>query len=326
MRFSVAFTGFGAMQPMVELAQAAEDLGFVGVWSAEHVGGHDGIVPSAILLGATRTMDVGIVGLSPATRHPGVLAMELASLSEYGPGRVRIQVGTGDAGMLSTIGRAVPRPLTTVPRFVRHLKDATAGRRMRAQEELYSFANLKLNPMGPAIPVDVMAIRPKMIRMACEVADGLSISVAASLQYLRETVQEVEAHLAELGRDRSSFRITAIVTTSVADDLDVARGPILGVASLGDPESIGYLGRGVLDTAALVAAVEKGGALGMRAAIPPEAIDDTALVATPATLPDRLAAFASTGVDELALLLVGDPTNNHTVLKHLAQAVAQLTR
>lgn len=325
MRFSVAFTGFGAMKPMVELAQAADDLGFDGVFSAEHIGGHDGIVPSAILLGATG-LDVGIVGLSPASRHPGVLAMELSSLSEYGPGRVRVQVGTGDAGMLSTIGVKVPRPLTTVPRFVRHLKDATSGRRMKAQEELYSFNNLKLTPMGPPLPVDVMAVRPKMIRMACEVADGLSISVAASIQYLRETVQEVEAHLAELGRDRASFRITAIVTTSVADDIDVARGPVLGIASLGDAETIAHLGRGVLERTALVDAVAKGGALGMRAAIPAEALDETALVATPATLPERLAAFASTGVDELSMLLVGDPTNNHTVLKHLSQAIAQLPR
>ena len=59
-------------------------------------------------------------------------------------------------------------------------------------------------------PIDVMAIRPKMVQTAARVGDGLSISVGASQQYLTDVVKDVERDLAEAGRDRSAFRITAL--------------------------------------------------------------------------------------------------------------------
>ena len=106
MRISIAFSGFGGLESTFPAVLAAEAAGLDGVWTAEHLGFHDAMVPSAMYLRATERIEIGMVGFSPVSRHPAVLAMELGSMSELAPGRVRVQVGTGDSTL---VGEARPR-------------------------------------------------------------------------------------------------------------------------------------------------------------------------------------------------------------------------
>ena len=50
MRLSVAFSGFGGLADTLPIVDAAEEHGLDGVWSAEHLGFHDAVVPSALYL------------------------------------------------------------------------------------------------------------------------------------------------------------------------------------------------------------------------------------------------------------------------------------
>src|SRR5688572_28930805 len=131
MRLSIAFTGFTGLEPTVPAVLAAEEAGFEGVWAAEHIGFHDAVVPAAVYLRATRRLEVGLVGLAPVTRHPGITAMELISLSELGPGRVRVAVGIGDPGLVAKLGRTIPKPLQSVSAFVGSLREAMRGSDLR---------------------------------------------------------------------------------------------------------------------------------------------------------------------------------------------------
>jgi alkanesulfonate monooxygenase SsuD/methylene tetrahydromethanopterin reductase-like flavin-dependent oxidoreductase (luciferase family) len=83
--------GIGPIESTLWAARAAERFGLGGVWSAEHIGFHDAIVPSALYLRETERLEIGVVGISTAGRHPGLIAMELSSLAELGPGRVRVR-------------------------------------------------------------------------------------------------------------------------------------------------------------------------------------------------------------------------------------------
>jgi len=49
-RLSISFTGFGGIAGTFPAVLAAEEAGLDGVWSAEHIGFHDAIVPSAVIL------------------------------------------------------------------------------------------------------------------------------------------------------------------------------------------------------------------------------------------------------------------------------------
>ena len=71
MRLSVSFSGFGGLADTLPIVDAAEEHGLDGVWTAEHLGFHDAVVPSALYIGRTSRIEVGLVGLSTASRHPG---------------------------------------------------------------------------------------------------------------------------------------------------------------------------------------------------------------------------------------------------------------
>ena len=320
MRLSIAFTGFGAVPPTIDVVRKAEALGFDGAWTAEHLGFHDGIVPTAAYAGVTERIELGIVGLSTAGRHPALLAMEVASLRELLPGRIRLAIGTGDPSLVAKLGKPVTKPVQTTRAMLMGLREVLAGRNLKVDQEAFRFDGFKLAPAGPVPPIDIMAIREKMTALACEEADGLSISIGASPQYLRDTVAEVERQLAAAGRDRASFRITALTAASIDDDIDKARAPLPALMAMGPPESLAILARGVLDRDELVAASEKGGMFALMKLLTPDVVDATALVATPGTLGDRLAAYADTGIDELAVLPLGDLDTLPAALEQLAAA------
>ena len=319
MKLSIAFSGFGAIPPTIDVVRKAESLGLDGVWTAEHLSFHDGVVPTAAYAGVTERIELGIVGLSTAGRHPALLAMEIASLRELLPGRLRLAIGTGDPSLIAKLGRTIERPVQTTRAMLTSLREALAGRNLKLEHDAFRFDGFKLAPAGPVPPIDVMAIRPKMTELACELADGLSISIGASTQYLRDTVAEVERQLAERGRDRSSFRITALAATSIEDDLERARGPLPGLMAMGPPDSVAYLGRGVLD-AEEVAAAAKGGMFALMKLMTPEVVDATTLAATPETLADRVAEYADTGIDELAVLPLGEIDTLPGLLEQFAAA------
>jgi alkanesulfonate monooxygenase SsuD/methylene tetrahydromethanopterin reductase-like flavin-dependent oxidoreductase (luciferase family) len=70
------------------MARTAERSGFGELWLAEDCFFTGGISGAAIALGATETMPIGVGVVSAVTRHPAILAMELATLARAFPGRL----------------------------------------------------------------------------------------------------------------------------------------------------------------------------------------------------------------------------------------------
>lgn len=307
MRLSIGFTGFGPLNGTLDAVAAAEAGGLDGVWSAEHIGFHDAVVPSATYLASTRRLEVGIVGLGPASRHPAMAAAELASLGELGPGRIRAQVGTGDAGLIAKIGARYPRPVATVAGYVRVLREVLAGRELNVELPFAKFDGFQLVNFAGPTPIDVMAIRPRMLRLAAEVGDGVSLSAGASEAYLRDTVDYVEAQLAALGRPRSEFRISAHTFGLIAPDVDEMITTFGALLTTFPAASVAYLARGAFDTDAYLAAMKATRTLEAARLLTPEAISGITLAATPSELEPALRRYAMTGIDELTVLLMTPP-------------------
>lgn len=320
MRLSVSFGGFGGLADTLPIVRAVEQHGLDGVWTAEHLGFHDAVVPSAVYLAMTERIEIGLVGLSTAGRHPGITAMELMSMSELAPGRIRAQVGLGDDSLVAKLGRKINKPIASTTAFVNSLRETMQGRDMKVSYPEFAFDGFRLAPLGPVPAIDVMAIRPKMVQLAARVGDGLSISVGASLEYIRDVVQDVERELAESGRDRSSFRITALAMTAIGPDLDQVRGPIGPMLSTFPQASAAFLARGVVDADELVRIEREEGPFGVMKYWTPDRVDQIALVATPQTLGDKLAAYAATGIDELALMMITAPDQQPAIVEQVAAA------
>lgn len=320
MRLSLSFMGISPIDSTLPAVQAAERFGLDGIWSAEHIGFHDAIVPSALYLRETERLEVAVVGISTAGRHPGMIAMELSSLAELGPGRVRVQVGTGDPSLVAKLGKEIVRPARSTEQLVQVLRAALAGDEMNVEHSGYAFRGFKVNPLAPPPAVDVMAVRPLMVRTAARVGDGLSISMAASHAYLSETVRDVERELAAQGRDRASFRISAMALGVIGEDLDTACSNAAPLFTIFDPPMLEYLARGVIEPGALVAAVESGGTPAAMQILTPEVVEGIALVATPEQLGGALERYAATGIDELSVSIFAAPEEQPAIVEQLAAA------
>jgi 5,10-methylenetetrahydromethanopterin reductase len=319
MKLSIAFTGFSGLESTLPAVVAADEAGLDGVWVAEHIGFHDAVVPSAVYLRATRRLEVGLVGLSTAGRHPGLTAMELLSLSEIGAGRVRVAVGTGDPSLIAKLGHRIEKPVESVAAFVNALRACLRGADLKMEHPEFAFDGFRAMPFGPPPPIDVMAIRPKMTQLAAEIGDGLSISVGASRSYIREAVSVVEQALARTKRDRAAYRVSALAIGVIAEDLDAACGPVAAMLAMFPQATAEYLARGVVEPGSLVEA-EKKGPMAVMKMWPRKAIAEIAFVATPGGLGDALASYAETGIDELGLILMGDSETHPEIIRRLAAA------
>jgi alkanesulfonate monooxygenase SsuD/methylene tetrahydromethanopterin reductase-like flavin-dependent oxidoreductase (luciferase family) len=274
----------------------------------------------------TERLEIGLVGLSPAGRHPGMLAMELASLCELAPGRIRAQIGTGDPSLVAKLGKPIEAPARTTAAFLRALRDALAGSDLNVEYPGFAFRGFKLAPLAPPPALDVMAVRPRMVETAAKYADGVSLSVGASHAYLRETVARVERVLAERGRSRDSFRVSALALGVIAKDLDAARAQVLPLLAMGEPSMVEHLVGSALPQGAIREAAARGGPFALAELFTPDVIDQIALVSTPDRLTEALARYAATGIDELAVGVFAAPDEVPGIVTELGRARRELGR
>ncbi|MDA2814234.1 LLM class flavin-dependent oxidoreductase [Nocardiopsis sp. RSe5-2] len=304
MRLSVVLPGTGPLRDELALAEAAEEAGLDGVWCAEHVGLSDAVAPAAAVLSRTASVEVGLVGLTPQARHPGVTAMEASSLAELAPGRVRLAVGTGVPELMARIGADLPRPRSAARDLLRDLRACLAGERVHgghAGPGGWSFDGYRTARAArasradtPPPPVDLCAVRPRMVELAATDADGLSLSAGASREYLRTTFEAATGHLERAGRDRAGFRVWAVAAVSVGPDRRAAAehlAPVL--ADLLPPPVAGVLAADALAPG--------------RDAPGPEAAGRLAFCGSYADIPRLVEEYRATGIDELALCWLDGP-------------------
>jgi len=318
MRLSLAFTGFGSILANLPVIRTADQSGLDGVWYAEHICNHDAVVPSTVYLRETENLELALMGVSAAGRHPGVAAMELASLTEIAPGRVRAAVGTGVPDMIAKLGKKSRRPIAETIALHQALSTALAGGDMNTEYTDFEFAQFKMNPLEKPPPLDIMAIRPRMVEAAARHADGVCLSAGSSPEYLARTVRQVERTLAECGRNRDDFRITSLVAAFITDDVAKARNQVAALLANFDAATTEYLAAGAIPEGALVEAIATDGPFGAVPIFTPEVINTIAMVCPPDDVGDALRRYADTGIDELAVTLFAPPEQLPDLVQTLA--------
>ena len=127
---------------------------------------------------------------NPTSRDPSVTASSLLTLAEIAPGRVAFGIGTGDSALWG-VGL---RPAT-----VAQLRDYIVAVKalLRGSDADYQGRKFRMQwtdrPDGSDIAVIVPVSGPKVLRMACEVADGMLLSMGFgphNVDYVRSLVEE----------------------------------------------------------------------------------------------------------------------------------------
>jgi probable F420-dependent oxidoreductase len=197
-----------ALAEHAEIAREAEQLGYTDAWSFE-VDGIDGFSPLAVV-GMATGMRVGIAIANVFTRGPATLAMSAAGLAEIAPGRFCLGVGAGSQPIVEAWnGGRFDRPARRVREMVQFLRAALAGERVVFRGETLAVDGFRLSrPLPHSVPIHVAALRPGMLRLAGEVADGVVLNWLAADDVPRSVATVREAALGA-GRDPGDIEITA---------------------------------------------------------------------------------------------------------------------
>lgn len=307
------------LRNQVELAVAADRLGYDVVWIPEAYGG-DAVSVLAAIAARTEHIDVGSAVLQIPARTPAMTAMTAASLDALSRGRFRLGLGvSGPQVSEGWHGVRFADPLGRTREYVQIVRDALARRRVTAAGEHFTLPLpdssgkslvLALETERPTIPVYLAAVGPRSVALTGEIADGW-LAIFFDAHGGGEQITTVLAAARAAGRDPAAIDIAVQVPISIADDAVEAARRVRPYAALyiggmgskkvnfyhGIATKMGY-GDAADEVQRLFLSRDYAGAA---AAVPQEFLDRTCLVGTEADIVAGLTRLRDTGVTTVGL-------------------------
>ncbi|MBI1848525.1 MAG: LLM class flavin-dependent oxidoreductase [Candidatus Rokubacteria bacterium] len=221
--FGLALLGRDVPTHAVAWARAAERAGFGSVWIVEDYYQPGAFALAGAVAAATERLAVGLGVVNPYTRHPALLAMEVAALAGLAPGRVVLGLGTSNRNWIEGEMR-IPfkAPLQTLREGVEIVRRLLAGERLGHQGERFDLDNVRLEwtPAARGVPILLGVKGPKALRLAGEIADGVHGAVLTSARHV-ERIRATAGAARGAGRDR--LVVVAYVPVAVGADGQAAR-------------------------------------------------------------------------------------------------------
>jgi 5,10-methylenetetrahydromethanopterin reductase len=293
-----------APERIAETARLAERLGYGEVWLSEDAFFTGGISGVTAALAATERIPVGLGVVSAMTRHPALLAMELATVARMHPGRLRPGIGLGVPGWLRQMGLWPRSQLTAIRECLTAVRRLLAGEEVTDEGASFQFRSVRLTyPLAEPLPIYMGVVGPRMLRLSGEIADGNVLSVLAGLDYVRWAKEQIAAGAAEAGRP-GPRPLTLFALFSVDRDGQRARDAVRGAMAFylaDDPRNALTEVYGVADELVELAA---GGVDRLARELPAPWIEDLAIAGDPDECARKLRGYLDAGVDSIALVPV----------------------
>lgn len=310
-QIGVASDGRAALAEFVEQARVAEAHGASTLWVACHLFLRDPVTAAHAALAATSRIRVALMAMSPFTVHPVYIAMAAATLDELFPGRVVLCLGVGAPGDLAAAGVESPRPLQTLREAIRVCRSLLAGETIQHAGEVFKVQGRRLPNPTTRVPVVLAASGPQMLELAGAEADGVLISAATGIPFVRWCMESVDRGVARRTAPGRCSR-TVIVYTRMADEERVALDGIR--------RTMGFILRGPhhaknvelsgtqLDQTAVWNAFRDEDWPTLEALVTDDVIRAHAAAGTPAQVRARYADYLALGLDEVTIGGIDDRT------------------
>src|ERR1700686_3519912 len=160
----------------------AEQAGVKQAWMTQSVGMLDTLTLFAAVATQTTRVRLGTSIVPVYPRHPLVMALQAATISDLAPGRLRLGVGTSHRHIMENIyGLAMPSPLAYLREYVEVMRKGLEEGRIDHQGRFFKVAAPMPRPAH--IPLLISALGEKAFHLAGEIADG-AISWVCPVPYL----------------------------------------------------------------------------------------------------------------------------------------------
>jgi 5,10-methylenetetrahydromethanopterin reductase len=310
MRVGLCFDGFYSINEMVDLARLADEVGMDSIWMSDHLCFRDSLTSSMAFLTTTKRIKIIPAPLSPYTRHPMISAMAITTMEELTPGRVAATAGTGNATALQEVGVKVTRPLKTMREYMQVLRALLEGETVNFQGEVFNINGAKMGfkPSSP-IPIYMTAVKPRMLSLAGEIADGVLLSAGCAPRYIAHCVREVKKGAERVEKSLKDTDVAGFITTSVSEDareaIDASKMFLAYIFRNPHHAENVRMGGGEVDQRRLAEAVGKRDWDGATKLISDEVVFTHSITGTPSDCRNRLREFIEAGLNLPILLPMG---------------------
>jgi 5,10-methylenetetrahydromethanopterin reductase len=286
-------------------AQLAEQLGFGELWFSEDcffTGAMSGVTAA---LSVTERLPIGIGIVSAVTRHPALLAMELATMSRLFPGRVLPGVGLGVPLWLDQMGIRPKSPLSAMRECITNVRALLAGEEVTFEGKVFKFDAVQLVHLPQeTLPIYTGIVNEKGLQLSGEISDGTVFSVLAGPAYVRWARERIAEGAARAGRENDPHRVVTYTLFSVDHDRETARAAVRdSVAFYLEAMPNNALSKVLGITETVGEMLARGGADEVAREMPDEWIDEMAVAGTPDECAAKLEALLEAGSDSIGLWL-----------------------
>lgn len=232
---------------IARIAQAAEALGFAGIWTSETK--HDAFLPLVIAAEHTRTIQLGTAVAIAFARSPMVVAQTAWDLQDFSGGRLLLGLGTQvKAHIERRFSMAWDAPAPRLREYIQALHaiwnafQTGAPLNFRGQFYQHTLITPFFNPgplAQPNIPIYIAGVNTGLARLAGELCQGFHIHPFHSPDYVRALIQpSIAEGAARASRDprditlaTSVFVITGRDTAAIAQQREQMRAQLAFYAS-----------------------------------------------------------------------------------------------
>jgi probable F420-dependent oxidoreductase len=205
------------------LAEAAEDMGFDGLWVGET--SHDSLVASTLAAEHTDRLDVGTAISLAFSKSPMALAYTAWDVQALASGRFILGLGSQVKGHMErrfSVPWVPPSPkMREVIQALRAIWGAWQnGEPLDFQGQYFSFDLMTpfFNPgplADPTIPIYLAGVNPGMARLGGELCEGLHVHPFHTVRYVQEVLRPAVKEGAHRG-GRSAEEVTFVAPVFVA--------------------------------------------------------------------------------------------------------------
>jgi len=300
-RVNVLIHGSTSPEQFVPLAQVIESLGFREIWLAEDYFLVGGFATSAMVLQGTRRVKVALGVVPSVSRHPAVIAMEIATLARAYPGRFIPGIGHGAPLWMKQMGVFPKSVLGTLQEAILAVRRLLAGETLNERGGYFHFDAVRLGHPAEAIEIYAGVLGPKSLELAGAIADGVILGAMSSPAYVRDAKGHVESGRRRADR-RGELRYPTLAVYAVDKDRAVARRIARQVLAF-YLNAAGATGQTEPDgvSATLLEMIRRGDAETLAQEMPEEWIDLFAIAGEPDECAERIRALLAAGASSVVL-------------------------
>jgi probable F420-dependent oxidoreductase len=209
-----------------EVAKAAEDLGFAGLWTSETK--HDSFLPLAVAATGTERLSLGNSVAIAFSRSPMVTAQLAWDLQDLSDGRFILGLGTQvKAHITRRFSMPWDKPAARLKDYVLALRAIWGSFQnegsLKYEGEFYQHTLMTpfFNPgpiEHPEIPIYIAGVNTRLARLAGELCDGFHVHPFHTPAYVRQVVEPAVKEGAEAeGRVPSDVELATSVFVITGD-------------------------------------------------------------------------------------------------------------